>query len=124
MHRAVSHKLAIPIIFALLAALTGCGSLTGPAISFSPTSLNFKKAETKSITVTNISGSELTISNQSLGESSVFELKDPNKCKGKSLANGGTCKYEITVIKYEAGHSTHLVVITSAGDGEADIETS
>lgn len=124
MCRAISRSLVPLTLSVLLALLAGCGSLTGPALSLSPEALSFSRAETKSVVVTNLSTNEITISSQSLGEPRIFELKDPEGCRGVSLKAGVSCTYEITVIKYERRRSTYLVVSTLMGEIEADIETS
>jgi hypothetical protein len=122
--RSTLQPLTLSAALAALAVLAGCGSLTGPAVSFSAEKLEFRKAETKSITVTNVSGESITISGQTLGESSIFELKDPERCEGDTLITGGSCTYEITVTSFDRGHSSRFIVDTSTGHREVDIETS
>jgi kumamolisin len=107
----------------LINALAGSGGGGGPAVSLSPTSINFgkkplnKTSAAKKVILTNTGNETLSIT--SIATSAPFALKTVKKTKtvtpcvnGGTVAAGATCEIEVTFTPTEAQAYTGDVTFT------------
>ncbi|RPH51738.1 MAG: choice-of-anchor D domain-containing protein [Desulfobacteraceae bacterium] len=102
-------------------AVSGTGDLTQPAyISLSPASISFlnvaenRTSTAQTVTITNIGGEALDISDISLsGTDSGLFKKVNDVCTGKSIGKGVSCTFGITFSPKSGGAKTATVTIAS-----------
>jgi hypothetical protein len=98
-------------------------STTGtPAVTFSPTSLNFGKlpvgttSAPQSATLTNTGGAALTIGSIQLAGAAASDYVEANTC-GTSLSTGSSCTITVTFTPSAAGVRNATVNVTDNATG-------
>jgi hypothetical protein len=108
--------------------LPGCGQSSG--VTVSPTSLNLGSIGTNStspsqpVTLTNNSGSALTVNSISFSGGSPANFNQTNTC-GTSVANGGSCTINVTFTPSSTGaFSSTLEIADSASNSPQTVSVS
>jgi FtsP/CotA-like multicopper oxidase with cupredoxin domain len=102
-------------------SLSGTG-VAGPAVSLTPTSLNFgtvargRTSAPQTVTLKNTGGSTLTINRISIGGNNRSDFTQTNTC-GASLAAGASCAINVTFRPLARGTRTATVSVSDNAPG-------